>query len=132
MIRIEAWTKNPEGTYDVTVVHSGRRHTYLLKTDTLFREFLNHITNKKYHSAFALLSPGEALPGAKSDPPADGQGRTTLSDGRMRPDPAEPSPPGEHPEAGGSPIETGLLFGRPDASLLIASADNRSVMLYPF
>lgn len=132
MIRIETWARNPEGIYDVTVIRAGRRYTYPLLSSHQFNQFLINIKNKKYHDAFQFVAPEKsddaataacATPPAANDDPA-----ARLSDGRKRPDPAEAMR--ERAEGGDLSQETGWLW--PEASRSIASADNRSVMLYPF
>ena len=127
MITLEAWSRNPEGTYDVTVVSAGERYTYHFQSQPIIHKLQELLHHRNYKcaaaliSAFAIRSPGEA-----------DHRRHTPADGRKRPDPA-----GARAETGSalpgiSPVETGWLFGGPDASPEIASADRRSVMLYPY
>jgi|GEM_PF-5629199 hypothetical protein len=129
MIRVEAWSKQFDGTYDVTVVERGRRYTYTIKSQQRFQDFQNHIRHERYHAAFALLDADAAF---QSPPDAEAAqtGRFHPMDGRKRPDPGEGEVSGPAANAGGVYAETGYLIG-PDASPLIASADNGSVMLYP-
>lgn len=130
MIRIEAWARNPEGTYDVSLlVESGRRYAYTFCTEQTFQQFRQHLRHQRYHAAFALIP----AVGAETSPRAGAhqRGRFHPMDGRTRPDPGEGATTGPAPVARGTDAETGFLIG-PDASPLIASADNRSVMLYPF
>lgn len=127
MIRIEAWARNPEGTYDVTLISSGKRYTYQFTSQPIIHRLQDLLHHQNYKRACALIDAFALCPSGQAD-----NRRHTPADGRKRPDPA-----GTHAETvsarPGSPlVETGWLFGGPDASPSIASADNRSVMLYPF
>ncbi len=129
MIRIEAWARNPEGTYDVTIMaDSGRRYTYGFRTEQAFQQFRQHIRHQRYHAAFALIQPA-----AEQNPPAADPGRARFHpmDGRKRPDPGKGETAAPASCAGGTYADTCWLMG-PDASPLIASADNRAVTLYPY
>jgi len=129
MIRVEAWSKQFDGTYDVTVARRGRRYTYTITSRQRFHAFQNHIRHERYHAAFALLDADAAFQ-SPPDAAAPSKGRFHPMDGRKRPDPGEGGTSGPASNAGGVYAETGYLIG-PDASPLIASADNRTVMLYP-
>jgi len=128
MIRIEAWTRNPEGTFDVTVLaERGRRYVYSIRSQQTLQKFQQHIRHHRYHAAFALIQPA-----AEPIPPAADPGRARFHpmDGRKRPDPGKGATAAPASCAGGTYAETCLLIG-PDASPLIAPADNWSVTLYP-
>lgn len=129
MITIETWTRNPEGTYDVTIVDTEQRksHTYQFASQPIIHRLEELIRHQSYKRAFALV---KAFALRSSGPEAR---LASFAEGRKRPDPVREivsHRQSQGPEA--SPAETGWLFGGPGASPSIAPADLRRVMLYPF